>query len=63
MSKEDRKDFYPTISAGLNRPLFAVYRRVKRMYDKTNYKGRLVNGGIGKKFLMSLFHKGVFGCI
>ena len=41
-SKEDRKDFYPTISAGLNRPLFAVYRRVKRIYDKRNHKGRWV---------------------
>ncbi|XP_078484904.1 uncharacterized protein LOC100184910 isoform X2 [Ciona intestinalis] len=39
-SKDDRKDFYPYIAAGLNRPLFAVYRRVKRMYDKKNHKGK-----------------------
>jgi len=42
-SKEDRrsrKDFYPSITSGLNRPLFAVYRKVKRMYDVKNYKGK-----------------------
>lgn len=39
-SKDDRPQFYPTISAGLNRPVFAVYRRVKRMYDAQNYRGK-----------------------
>jgi hypothetical protein len=39
MSKEERSDFYPTISKGLQRPLFAVYRRVKRDYDVNNHKG------------------------
>ncbi|XP_076813869.1 uncharacterized protein LOC143460298 [Clavelina lepadiformis] len=39
-SKEERKDFYPTVSSGLNRPLFAVYRRIRRLYDKRNYKGK-----------------------
>uniref|UniRef100_A0A3Q0RQR6 Cyclin D binding myb-like transcription factor 1 n=1 Tax=Amphilophus citrinellus TaxID=61819 RepID=A0A3Q0RQR6_AMPCI len=33
MSKEERKDFYRSVALGLNRPLFAVYRRVLRMYD------------------------------
>ncbi|XP_030072849.1 cyclin-D-binding Myb-like transcription factor 1 isoform X2 [Microcaecilia unicolor] len=32
MSKDERKDFYRTIAWGLNRPLFAVYRRVLRIY-------------------------------
>ncbi|XP_071815533.1 uncharacterized protein [Apostichopus japonicus] len=40
LKKEDRKDFYRTIAAGLNRPLFAVYRRVQRMYDAKNYVGK-----------------------
>jgi len=39
MSKEERNDFYPTIAKGLQRPLFAVYRRVKRDYDVNNHKG------------------------
>lgn len=39
MSKEERSDFYPTIAKGLQRPLFAVYRRVKRDYDVNNHKG------------------------
>lgn len=39
-SKYDRPKFYPTISVGLNRPVFAVYRRVKRMYDTQNYRGK-----------------------
>lgn len=38
MSKEERSDFYPTIAKGLQRPLFAVYRRVKRDYDVNNHK-------------------------
>ena len=28
--KEKRKNFYKTIATGINRPLFAVYRRVVR---------------------------------
>ena len=39
-SREERRNFYPTIASGLNRPLFSVYRRVKRLYDHTNHKGR-----------------------
>ncbi|KAM6895863.1 cyclin-D-binding Myb-like transcription factor 1 [Xenentodon cancila] len=40
MSKEERKDFYRSVALGLNRPLFAVYRRVLRMYDNRNHVGR-----------------------
>jgi hypothetical protein len=40
LSKEERKDFYRTIARGIKRPLFAVYRRVLRMYDKKNYLGK-----------------------
>lgn len=40
MSKGKRKDFYKTISLGLNRPLFSVYRRVVRMYDDRNHVGK-----------------------
>ena len=40
MSKDDRKDFYRTVSRGLQRPLFSVYRRVIRMYDHRNYVGK-----------------------
>ena len=40
MSKDDRKDFYRTISQGLQRPLFSVYRRVIRMYDQRNHIGK-----------------------
>ncbi|XP_043944279.1 cyclin-D-binding Myb-like transcription factor 1 isoform X1 [Protopterus annectens] len=40
MSKDERKDFYRTIACGLNRPLFAVYRRVLRMYDNRNHVGK-----------------------
>uniref|UniRef100_A0A4W3H5R7 Cyclin-D-binding Myb-like transcription factor 1 n=1 Tax=Callorhinchus milii TaxID=7868 RepID=A0A4W3H5R7_CALMI len=40
MSKDERKDFYRTIARGLNRPLFAVYRRVLRMYDNRNHVGK-----------------------
>uniref|UniRef100_A0A3B4Y007 Cyclin-D-binding Myb-like transcription factor 1 n=1 Tax=Seriola lalandi dorsalis TaxID=1841481 RepID=A0A3B4Y007_SERLL len=39
MSKEERKDFYRSVALGLNRPLFAVYRRVLRMYDNRNHVG------------------------
>jgi len=40
MPKEDRKDFYRVASAGLQRPLFAVYRRIIRMYDAKNHIGK-----------------------
>ena len=40
MSKDERKNFYRIIAAGLNRPLFSVYRRVIRMYDKKNHLGK-----------------------
>nr|XP_032822656.1 cyclin-D-binding Myb-like transcription factor 1 isoform X1 [Petromyzon marinus]XP_032822657.1 cyclin-D-binding Myb-like transcription factor 1 isoform X1 [Petromyzon marinus]XP_032822658.1 cyclin-D-binding Myb-like transcription factor 1 isoform X1 [Petromyzon marinus] len=40
MPKDERKDFYRTIARGLNRPLFAVYRRVLRMYDNRNHVGK-----------------------
>lgn len=42
MSKEERKDFYRSVALGLNRPLFAVYRRVLRMYDNRNHVGKWV---------------------
>lgn len=42
MSKEERKDFYRSVAQGLNRPLFAVYRRVLRMYDNRNHVGKWV---------------------
>ncbi|RMX53911.1 hypothetical protein pdam_00020093 [Pocillopora damicornis] len=40
MTKDDRKDFYRTIAKGIRRPLFAIYRRVLRMYDRRNYIGK-----------------------
>ncbi|KAM3587432.1 uncharacterized protein V6R79_005415 [Siganus canaliculatus] len=40
MTKEERKDFYRSVALGLNRPLFAVYRRVLRMYDNRNHVGK-----------------------
>jgi len=40
MTKDDRKDFYRTIAKGIRRPLFAIYRRVLRMYDRRNYVGK-----------------------
>ncbi|XP_038956310.1 cyclin-D-binding Myb-like transcription factor 1 [Rattus norvegicus] len=40
MSKGKRKDFYRSISFGLNRPLFSIYRRVIRMYDDRNHVGK-----------------------
>ena len=40
MSKDERKDFYRTIAKGIQRPLFSVYRRVTRMYDKKNHIGK-----------------------
>jgi hypothetical protein len=40
MAKGKRKDFYRSVSLGLNRPLFSVYRRVVRMYDDRNHVGK-----------------------
>ncbi|CAL8386666.1 unnamed protein product [Boreogadus saida] len=48
MSKEERKDFYRSVAWGLNRPLFAVYRRVLRMYDNSNHVGKYTHGEIEK---------------
>ncbi|KAJ7987913.1 hypothetical protein DPEC_G00318170 [Dallia pectoralis] len=48
MSKEERKDFYRSVAWGLNRPLFAVYRRVLRMYDNRNHVGKYTPEEIGK---------------
>lgn len=48
MSKEERKDFYRTIAKGLNRPLFSVYRRVIRMYDKKNHVGKYTAAELDK---------------
>ncbi|KAG7274202.1 hypothetical protein CRUP_008578 [Coryphaenoides rupestris] len=48
MSKEERKDFYRSVAWGLNRPLFAVYRRVLRMYDNSNHVGKYNHGEIEK---------------
>nr|UEK51562.1 DMTF1-like protein [Parasacculina yatsui] len=38
--KSNRRDFYRYIARGINRPLFAIYRRVIRMYDSKNHMGR-----------------------
>lgn len=48
MSKEERKDFYRSVAWGLNRPLFAVYRRVLRMYDNRNHVGKYTPDEIEK---------------
>ncbi|XP_057180069.1 cyclin-D-binding Myb-like transcription factor 1 isoform X2 [Triplophysa rosa] len=48
MPKEERKDFYRSIAWGLNRPLFAVYRRVLRMYDNRNHVGKYTDEEINK---------------
>ncbi|MEJ1287777.1 hypothetical protein NN561_018800 [Cricetulus griseus] len=48
MSKGKRKDFYRSISLGLNRPLFSVYRRVVRMYDDRNHVGKYTPDEIDK---------------
>lgn len=48
MSKEERKDFYRSVAWGLNRPLFAVYRRVLRMYDNRNHVGKYTPEEIDK---------------
>lgn len=54
-TKDERKDFYPTISQGLNRPVFAVYRKVKRMYDTRNYRGKYTEEEV--KRLKNLYAK------
>ncbi|KAK1907022.1 Cyclin-D-binding Myb-like transcription factor 1 [Dissostichus eleginoides] len=48
MSKEERKDFYRSVALGLNRPLFAIYRRVLRMYDNRNHVGKYTPDEIEK---------------
>ncbi|XP_075900349.1 cyclin-D-binding Myb-like transcription factor 1 isoform X1 [Nelusetta ayraudi] len=48
MTKEERKDFYRSVALGLNRPLFAVYRRVLRMYDNRNHVGKYTPEEIDK---------------
>ncbi|KAM8883140.1 cyclin-D-binding Myb-like transcription factor 1 isoform 1-T1 [Synchiropus picturatus] len=48
MSKEERKDFYRSVAWGLNRPLFAVYRRVLRMYDNRNHVGKYTPDEVDK---------------
>lgn len=48
MPKEERKDFYRSIAWGLNRPLFAVYRRVLRMYDNRNHVGKYTDEEINR---------------
>ncbi|XP_033111281.1 cyclin-D-binding Myb-like transcription factor 1 [Anneissia japonica] len=40
MNKDERKGFYRFIAKGLNRPLFAVYRKIIRMYDSKNHVGK-----------------------
>ncbi|XP_071960347.1 cyclin-D-binding Myb-like transcription factor 1 [Antedon mediterranea] len=40
MKKDERKGFYRFIAKGLNRPLFAVYRKIIRMYDTKNHMGK-----------------------
>ncbi|XP_077328073.1 cyclin-D-binding Myb-like transcription factor 1 isoform X2 [Lithobates pipiens] len=56
MSKDERKDFYRTIAWGLNRPLFAVYRRVLRMYDDRNHVGKYTHAEIEKLRELRLKH-------
>ncbi|XP_057297057.1 cyclin-D-binding Myb-like transcription factor 1 isoform X2 [Hydractinia symbiolongicarpus] len=46
--KEERKPFYRSIATGLNRPLFAVYRKVLRMYDRKNYVGKYTDEELKK---------------
>lgn len=48
MSKDERKDFYRSVSHGLQRPLFAVYRRVIRMYDAKNHIGKYTEEELDK---------------
>ena len=48
MTKDERKDFYRCVSRGLQRPLFAVYRRVIRMYDAKNHIGRYTDDEVEK---------------
>lgn len=34
------KNLFFTLAKGIRRPLFAIYRRVLRMYDRRNYVGK-----------------------
>lgn len=56
MSKEERKDFYRSVARGLNRPLFAVYRRVLRMYDNRNHVGKYTPEEIDKLKMLKEKH-------
>ncbi|KAM9327367.1 cyclin-D-binding Myb-like transcription factor 1 [Pholidichthys leucotaenia] len=56
MSKDERKDFYRSVALGLNRPLFAVYRRVLRMYDNRNHVGKYTPDEIEKLKLLKEKH-------
>ncbi|XP_041819969.1 cyclin-D-binding Myb-like transcription factor 1 isoform X2 [Chelmon rostratus] len=56
MSKEERKDFYRSVALGLNRPLFAVYRRVLRMYDNRNHVGKYTPDEIEKLKALRVKH-------
>lgn len=47
-TKDNRKNFYRIVAQGLQRPLFAVYRRVIRMYDHKNHVGRYTAEDIKK---------------
>ncbi|XP_021008409.1 cyclin-D-binding Myb-like transcription factor 1 [Mus caroli] len=40
MSQGERKDFYRSISLGLNRPWFSIHRRVIQVYDDRNHVGK-----------------------
>lgn len=48
MTKDERKNFYRTVARGLQRPLFSVYRRVIRMYDRKNYIGKYTQEELAK---------------
>uniref|UniRef100_A0A7M5WYU1 Cyclin-D-binding Myb-like transcription factor 1 n=2 Tax=Clytia hemisphaerica TaxID=252671 RepID=A0A7M5WYU1_9CNID len=38
--KDLRRSFYREINKGLNRTLFAIYRKIRRIYDTRNYAGK-----------------------
>jgi len=38
--KDERKQFYKSIAKGISRPLFAIYRKTLRLYDRKNYIGK-----------------------
>ncbi|KAG1683294.1 Cyclin-D-binding Myb-like transcription factor 1 [Nymphon striatum] len=56
MNKDERKDFYRIIAKGLNRPLFAVYRRVIRMYDNKNHIGKYTSEELEKLKMLRVKH-------